>query len=402
MKNRNLKKTLSSIGILSFFFLFFFSLLNFHLLKKYEYTNNLVIASIIEEVIEKYPEVSEEELVKILNNSSIKKENHLKKYGIDVYKDTISLANEKIKKEVIFLNLILLAVYCLSITILFTFNQLKRDNKIKKLTYYLKEINNKNYLLDPMSNTEDELSILKNEIYKTAIMLNEDAKQAKKDKDSLKDSLSDISHQLKTPLTSISLMIDNLKNKNLTEKQKEELLKNIHRKINTINFLVQSLLKLSKFDANTVVFKNEYCTLYDLFNEVIDSVSAICDLKNISIRIYGNKKDKLYCDYKWQVEAFTNIIKNCIEYSNSNSYIDIFYETNDLFTKIKIKDYGKGMSKEEQKNIFKRFYKGENSSFESVGIGLSLAKVIIEKNNGYIVVSSKINEGSKFIIKYFK
>lgn len=125
-------------------------------------------------------------------------------------------------------------------------------------------------------------------------------------------------------------------------------------------------------------------------------------MKNIKINLNGNKEIKVKCDFKWQVEAITNILKNCIEHSNANSKISINYEENKIYSKIEIKDEGVGIDKEDLPHIFERFYKGKNSSSDSIGIGLALAKSIIEKNNGYISVNSKLNEGSIFTIKYFK
>lgn len=125
-------------------------------------------------------------------------------------------------------------------------------------------------------------------------------------------------------------------------------------------------------------------------------------MKNIKINFNGNKESKVKCDFKWQVEAITNILKNCIEHSNTNSKISINYEENKIYSKIEIKDEGVGIDKEDLPHIFERFYKGKNSSSDSIGIGLALTKSIIEKNNGYISINSKLNEGSIFTIKYFK
>lgn len=234
-------------------------------------------------------------------------------------------------------------------------------------------------------------------------MLKEIAENSKQDKINLKDSLSDISHQLKTPLTSIIIMLDNiLDNPNMDKNMRDEFLKDIKREIININFLVISLLKLSKLDASSVSFINKDEYIKDIVEESIKNVSAICDLKNIKINVVGDSKAIINCDMKWQIEALTNIIKNCVEHSRYNSCIDINFEENKMYSKIEIKDHGTGIDKDDLPHIFDRFYKGKNSSSDSIGIGLALAKSIIDKNNGYITVESKIEEGSKFIIKYFK
>lgn len=234
-------------------------------------------------------------------------------------------------------------------------------------------------------------------------MLKEVADNSKQGKLKLKNSLSDISHQLKTPLTSITILIDNIiDNPDMDKETRSEFAKDIKREITNINFLVQSLLKLSKLDADSVKFINTDVKIADIIKNSIRNVSVLCDLKNIEIEVKGNETSKIYCDMNWQVEAITNILKNCVEHSNNNTKIQVNYEENVVYSKIEIRDYGVGIYKEDLPHIFERFYKGKNSSNESVGIGLALSKPIIESNNGYIGVESEIGKGTKFSIKYFK
>ena len=173
-------------------------------------------------------------------------------------------------------------------------------------------------------------------------------------------------------------------------------------RILNLNFLVNSLLKLARFDANTITFKEENFLVDNLLNEVIKNVNMLADLKNIKIIKNNNINNKLKGDFKWQVEAITNIIKNCIEHSKDNSFIEINHDENKLYTRIIIKDQGVGISKNDLKHIFERFYKGKNSSCDSVGIGLALSKSIIEKDNGSISVKSSSKIGTVFTIKYFE
>ena len=233
-------------------------------------------------------------------------------------------------------------------------------------------------------------------------MLKEQALISKKDKLLLKTSLEDLSHQLKTPLTSISIMIDNINNKDLNDKIKSEFIQDMKREILNINFLISSLLKLAKFDANTVIFDNSLFSIENLINNSIKNVSMIADLKKIKFIVSGDLSSSMIGDSKWQIEAITNILKNCLEYSNINSKIEILVENNNLYNKIIIKDFGEGIDKTDLKHLFERFYKGKNSCSDSVGIGLSLSKAIIEKQNGYISCDSKIGIGTTFTIKYFK
>ena len=277
----------------------------------------------------------------------------------------------------------------------------RKDKEIGEITKYIQEINRKNYTLKIDELSEDELSILKNEIYKTTVMLKESASNSLKDKVQLKESLEDISHQIKTPLTSILVILDNLiDDPNMEKDVREDFIKDVKREVTNINFLVQSLLKLSKFDSNTIHFIKEDKFIKDIIDESIKNVAVACDLKNISIITKGNEKFKVNCDFMWEVEAITNIIKNCVEHSKENSKIIISYEQNNVYSSITIQDFAGGIDKEDLPHIFERFYKGKNATKDSVGIGLALAKTIIEKDNGSITVETD-NIGTKFIVKYF-
>lgn len=402
MKN-NTKLAIFSSIIISLLFLSLFIISNYHFRQQYQTTNNLLLSSLINKIKTTYPELSEIEIIEVLNNPDLTEEDLFKKYGINIQNESLSIKQQNLNNQYFLFTIISILIYSLTIILIIIIYNKKEKAKINKITNYLKELNNHQYSLAIEDNQEEDLSLLKNEIYKTAITLNEQTLLLKKDKESLKDSLSDISHQLKTPLTSINLMIDTLRHQdNLSSTERRELLNNIHRKITNTNFLVHSLLKLSKFDANTIEFNRQNNSLSKILKEVLDNLSTLSDLKDIKINIKGSKDISLYCDYKWEVEALTNIIKNCIEHSNNSSKIDITYQKNDIFTKIIIQDNGCGISKKDLPHIFDRFYKVQNSSKDSIGIGLSLAKTIIEKDNGYITVDSVINKGTTFTIKYLK
>lgn len=404
MKNKiEFKKAIISSFIVIIIFNIIFLGLNFYQYKTYKINFNEKINIIFTKVNESYPNIEKNELIEILNNEKGDSEDLLKEYGINLNKDSLILENDKYFSKFLVLNISVVLILSLILIFIFIKYNNSKDKKLSEITKYIEEINNGNYKLDIEDNTEDELSILKNEIYKVTVMLKETAENSLKDKINLKDSLSDISHQLKTPLTSIIIMIDEiLENEDMDIATRNDFFKDIKREITNINFLVASLLKLSKFDANTIKFFNKEEYIDKILQEVVKNVSLLCDLKNIKINLNGNKESKVKCDFKWQVEAITNILKNCIEHSNANSKISINYEENKIYSKIEIKDEGVGIDKEDLPHIFERFYKGKNSSNDSIGIGLALTKSIIEKNNGYISVNSKLNEGSIFTIKYFK
>ena len=233
-------------------------------------------------------------------------------------------------------------------------------------------------------------------------MLKESAENSKLDKNNLKKALEDISHQIKTPLTSILIMLENLiDDPKMDPTIRNDFIKDIKREVININFFVQAILKLSKFDSNTIHFIRNTFDLNDILKDAVKNVSMLCDLKNIKINIKSSEKVNIYCDYKWQVEAITNILKNCVEHSFENNIIDILVNKNNVYSFLQIRDYGYGISKKDLPHIFERFYKGENSSCESIGIGLSLTKSIVENDNGTISVESNEN-GTIFKIKYYK
>lgn len=404
MKNKiELKKALIKIFIAIIVISTLFILFQYYQYKKYTNNFNNKIVQIVSKIKERYPDIDNNEIMQIINNDESIDTNLFRNYGIDLHEDALIIENTNYFKNSLILNTAILIILSLLILIIFMkYNHLK-DKKLKEITKYIEEINNKNYRLDIDDNTEDELSILKNEVYKTTIMLKETAENSVQDKVNLKDSLSDISHQLKTPLTSMTIMIDNiLENPEMDKETRIEFVKDIKREIINVNFLVNSILKLSKLDANSVKFINKEINLQDIVKESIKNVSVLCDLKNVEVIQKGGQNIKINCDFKWQVEAITNILKNCVEHSKNNSKIDISYEENKIYSKVEIKDYGVGIEENDLPHIFERFYKGKNSSSESVGIGLALAKSIIGSNNGYVNAESKINKGTIFTIKYFK
>lgn len=371
-------------------------------------TLNEKIAEIMGKISESNPEIDSREIIEILNSTQNmeqyeKGQKELSKYGIEIDKiNSIKLIENQMKTN-LKLNILIIVLFSILWMTIIVLYLRKRDKKIKQITNYINQIKNKKYDLNIEENTEDELSNLKNELYKITIMLKEESEISKKDKENLKMSVEDISHQLKTPLTSITIMLDNLKdNPNMEEKTKQKFIFEISKQVEWINWLVISMLKLSKLDANVVQFYDEKINLNKFIGEIIKNLEIPIEVKNQKIIIDGDENVSFIGDYKWQQEAITNVIKNCIEHNANNGTIYINYEENSLFTKITIRDEGEGISKEDLKHIFERFYKAKNSSEDSIGIGLSLSKAIIEKNNGYIKVDSELEKGSTFEIKYMK
>lgn len=403
MKNKlRLKQYITSTLIVFICLFVMFLILNIYEYKTYTKNFNNKISAIITLVKDKYPEITDKEIIEIINSNKQSDDSFFLKYGIDIDNKAVLLENDKSYHTFLIINMSFLIITIASLCILYFRYNYKRKNDIKDIIKYIEQINRRNYELEIDTISEDELSILKNEIYKTAVMLKEAALNSNKDKLNLKKSLEDISHQLKTPLTSILVLLDNLIDEpDMDSSIRNDFIIDIKRNVININFLVQALLKLSKFDANTVHFIKKENDLEMIVKEAIKNVSTLCDLRNINIKLNTLENAKVLCDAKWQIEAITNIIKNAIEHSKDNSSIIINIDNNRVYSKVEVIDFGDGISKRDIKHIFERFYKGENATSNSIGIGLALAKTIIEEDKGTIAVESN-ESNTKFTIKYFK
>ena len=400
MKNKNTNNFI----IISFIIFILSIIINISLNNYYKSRYNKIVNNNINGIVgiikDKYPNIKDEEIIKIINSETIN--NNLKKYGIDNKSSSINSLNKEHKKILIISNIIISIIFAIYI-LLFIINMKKRDKNIKKLVKVIEKINNKDYSLEINDNSEDELSNLKNELYKVTIMLKNEALNKEIEKEAIKNGVANISHQIKTPLTSIAILIDNIiEDKDMEDSIRQEFLKDIRRTTDDINYLVVSLLKLARFDAHVIKLKEEKINASLLIEKVVSKLKNIGDLKNIKYNINVDKNIYFIGDFMWEVEAISNILKNAIEYSNNDGSIDIDVVKNNFYTKITIKDYGKGMKGKDIKNIFKRFYKGEASDINSYGIGLSLSNTIIENDNGFIKVKSNVNKGTTFEIKYMK
>ncbi len=370
-----------------------------------KYTNqiNIVIAEIVDKIVEKYPDVEEEEIIKILNGTEQSQKKYiLEKYGYT--QNTVAIGEiSKERSSFIKIDIAIIIAGGIVVTIVLLSYNKKREEKISDINSYIGKVNRGNYELKIEENGEDELTKLRNELYKTTVLLRETAENSEKEKTNLSNSLTDISHQLKTPLTSIRIMIDNIQNNpDMDEKTRNEFIEDISKQIDWISSLVISLLKLAKFDAGSIVMRDEEINVKKLIQNIISNLAILIDIKDIKIEENISEQITLFADYNWQIEALTNIIKNCVEHSFDGGKIKIEAESNSVFTKIIITDEGEGIEKKDLNRIFERFYKSAKSSENSIGIGLALAKTIIEKERGYIKVESEVGKGTKFEIKYLK
>lgn len=396
MKNKKKYSKLIMFTLITFGIIILLNvMLYYHVNKNY---NNKIV-NIISTIKEKYPEIKDDEIFDIIKNNV--KTNTFNRYSFDLDGIVLIKENKTIFVSYFIILLFIYLIICLVYLTIIINNDKRKEKEINEVIKIIEEINNKNYSFKMKDINEEDLSLLKNEIYKTTIMLNEISEISKKDKKELEESLEDISHQLKTPLTSILIMIDTLlDDEDMNQNTREDFLRNMKREVMNINFLVKSILKLSRLDTNTVKFISKKESVKEIINEAILNVSLLSDLKNVKIET--NLSDSfITCDYKWQIEALTNILKNSIEHSYENNKVLIESSENNAYVKIIIKDFGTGIAKEDINHIFERFYKGKDSDYDSIGIGLALSKSIIEKQNGKISVESS-DDGTTFTIKYFK
>ncbi len=365
---------------------------------------NAKINQIIGQVKEQYPNTNEEQIIKILNENSHseKGKDFLQEYGINENDASIIELEKQQQVNLIKNTVIIISSYIIFIIIFIIYLKF-RQRKIDKLDTYIQRVSKKDYSFEIESYSEDELSCLKDSLYKITVMLKEDSENKSKQNESILTSVSDISHQLKTPLTSIQILLDNItETPNMDETTKRKFILEISKQIKGMNFLILALLKLSRLEAGAVEFTSEKVDLEKLIEDVLSNLDILIDVKQL--KIVKNIKSSPYItgDYSWNKEAILNIIKNAIEHTDSGKNVTITLDENNVYSYIKIKDEGEGIPENELKHIFDRFYKTQNTKENSMGIGLALAKSIIEKQNGYIQVESKINEGTTFIIKYLK
>ena len=352
---------------------------------------------------EKYPDLSDKEIIDSISSptDTAETERMLRSYSI-TKSDWLALPNEENTAELIISGAVLCLLTGGIVFVILLFYDRRQKKLTAELTDYLSRLNSGKYDMDISSNGEDSFSRLKNEIYRTTVRLREQSERSRQDKINLKNSISDISHQIKTPLTSISVMLDRISNdRDMSNDIKRKLLTDVKHSSNYIISLVQSLLTLSRLDADSITMKHEDVSVGELLGMCRERTEILAELGEVTVKVQDCGNISLKCDKKWMSEAITNILKNCIEHTPSGGYVTVSASQNKLFTEITVRDTGNGIPKNELPHIFERFYKGSCSDENSIGIGLSLAKTIIEKNNGYISVKSNVNEGSCFSLKIF-
>ncbi|WML34475.1 HAMP domain-containing sensor histidine kinase [Clostridium sp. OS1-26] len=248
---------------------------------------------------------------------------------------------------------------------------------------------------------EGELSILQSEITKMTLRIREQNDALKKEKEHLADSLADIAHQLRTPLTSVNLILSLLEN-NSDENERKTLIRETKELFVQMDWLLTSLLKLSRLDAGIVVFQSQQIDVNNLICTALRPFQISMELHHIDLQIDALKGMIIQGDSGWLSEAIQNILKNCIESAGDNGKIEIVCTDNPLFTEIAIHDSGAGFEKEDLPCLFDRFYRGKNAGATGYGIGLALCKMIITRQGGTITAKNHPQGGAIFAIRFPK
>jgi signal transduction histidine kinase len=275
----------------------------------------------------------------------------------------------------------------------------KRYRQIDRLSLYLARINRGDDSLDVRDNKEGELSILKSEIYKVTVTLKEQNELLRRDKTAMADALSDISHQLKTPLTSMFMMTDLILDAGLTEEDRSTFTQRIRMQLERLQWLVTSLLKLSKLDAGTARMEPAPVLAKKLLERSLEPLRIPMELKEQKLNLSGEDVT-VWCNEAWTAEALLNILKNCVEYTPVKGEVTVAFSQNPLFTQVRITDTGPGIDPADLPHIFKRFYRGKHASDESVGIGLAMAAAILEGQGGAVEAKSHPGKGGEFVIRF--
>lgn len=271
----------------------------------------------------------------------------------------------------------------------------KSETRIRALTQYLEKVNTgeQGVLLDT---SEDEFSRLQDEMYKTITALYQTRDAALAAKRNFADNLSNIAHQLKTPITSISLSAQMLK-----QQQSSDYSAQIERQLYRLTYLEEALLLLSRIDAGTLIMKESTVDIFTILTLASDNLQELFEKEGVSVDIPEGGQISVKADLEWTMEAIMNLLKNCMEHAPAGTAVHCSYEKNPLYAQIRIWDEGKGFDIEDLPHLFQRFYRGKNAKENGIGIGLSLAKAIIEMQNGVIRAFNLQSRGACFEIRFY-
>lgn len=248
---------------------------------------------------------------------------------------------------------------------------------------------------------EGELAILQNEIGKMVLRIRTQNEALQREKTHLADSLADVAHQLRTPLTSANILLTLLADE-ADERRRKALLRDVEQSFLQMEWLLSSLLKLSRLDAGIVLFQQERVQVETLFTAALRPLLIPLELRNITIKTAVPEGAALFGDFQWLCEALGNILKNCMGQAGENGSISLSCEDTLLYTELTIRDSGPGFSQEDLPHLFERFYRGKSADPDGYGIGLSLCRTIITRQGGTIRAKNHPQGGAVFAIRFPK
>jgi signal transduction histidine kinase len=366
------------------------------------------VGAIAEKVIEKNPEL-EKDIMPVVTKEPTQEESKkgrelLKQYGVtpDLENNLFPYTNKTLKSN---RNLII-CIFILITLIFLTLNYLVQRifyNRVRKLTSGAKKVMEGEYDIDLNENTEGDFSKLAISFNSMKDIIRNNMDDLNKEKQFLVDLLSDISHQLKTPLSSMIIYNDIMQNNELPEEKRKTFLLSNQNQLERMNGLIKSILKLAKLDAKAIELNKENQSMNETIQAAIDALTSKAIEGGVEVIFNDTQEIFFEQDNLWLEEAFINIIKNAIEHTQSGGVIKIELTENPLFKRVTIEDTGEGIKEEDLPNIFKRFYKTKNTKkSDSIGIGLALSKSIVEAHSGIIDVTSKVGLGTKFTITFVR
>lgn len=367
---------------------------------------NMALASLVGSVMEEYPDTQMDDLISMLNGQDNVEsgEQLLRQYGIFTEDENSVFATQAKRMTALQweMNLIFVALAAVLVGMVFIYLS-RRQAHILKICDYMEELVRGNYGLDIQDNSDDELSGLKNEVYKLTVFFREQAERASANRRALADSVADISHQLKTPLTSVRVLLDNLSdNEDMDTDTRHRFLEEISAQISGVTWLVTTLLKLSRLDAGVVELEEKPLQLQTLAEDICGRLELNAELRQVKLCMEIPGQITVKGDEQWLTEAFLNVVKNAIEHSDPGGRVILTAKDNDVYTQLTVQNWGEVIPEEEQKHLFERFYRGSTAGKDSIGIGLALAKEILVRHNGYISVESEPEQGTIFYIKFLK